>query len=211
MEVLQGRISSLENKVETLENKVVVLESTLEVSQNTSDKLSAEVDNMHQYSRRNCLIVSGIPIKHGESTADLKRAIEKNVLKDVGVSKEFFDYEFDKVHRIGAADGDKQNVIVRFRSHQFPSELYYGRKKIKNKKIGLKLSLTKNRTALLRNITEKIEIDENYRDTVKFCYSDFNGNIKVRLHELYRGKYVHTIANFNKIETLVEKIINNES
>ena len=197
--------------MKTLENKVVVLESTLKVSQNTSDKLSAEVDNLQQYSRRNCLIVSGILIKHGESTADLKRSIEKIVLKDVGVSKEFFEYEFDKVHRIGAADGDKQNVIVRFRSHQFPSELYYGRKKIKNKKIGLKLSLTKNRTALLRNITEKIEIDENYRDTVKFCYSDFNGNIKVRLHELYRGKYVHTIANFNKIETLVEKIINNES
>ena len=110
VEVHQGRISSLENEVGTLENKV-------------------EVDHMHQYSRRNCLIVSGIPIKHGESTADLKRVIEKNVLKDVGVSKEFFDYEFDKVHRIGAADGDKQNIIVRFRSHQFPSELYYARKK----------------------------------------------------------------------------------
>ena len=123
VEVLQGRISSLENKVETLENKVVVLESTLEVSQNTSDKLSAEVGNLQQYYRRNCLIVSGIPIKHGELTADLKRSIEKNVLKDVGVSKEFFEYDFDNVHRIGAADGDKQNVIVRFRSHQFPSEL----------------------------------------------------------------------------------------
>ena len=124
MEVFQGRISSLQSKVETLENKVVVLESTLEVSQNTSDKLSAEVDNLHQYSQRNCLIVSGIPIKHGESTADLKRSIEKKVLKDVGVSKDFFDYEFDKVQRIRAADGDKQNVIVHFRSHQFPSEIY---------------------------------------------------------------------------------------
>ena len=118
--------------METLKNKVVVLESALKVSQNTSDKLSAEFDNLYQYSRRNCLIVSGISIKHGESTADLKRFIEKNVLKDVGVSKEFFEYEFDKVHRIGAADGDKQNVIVRFRSHQFPSELYYARKKTKN-------------------------------------------------------------------------------
>ena len=45
------------------------------------------------------------------------------MLKDVGVSKEFFEYEFDKVHRIGAADGNKQNFIVRFRSHQLPSEL----------------------------------------------------------------------------------------
>ena len=131
--------------METLENKVVVLESTLEVSQNTSDKPSAEVDNLHQYSRRNCLVVSGTPIKHGESTADLKRSIEKNVLKDIGVSKEFFDYEFDKVHRIEAAHGDKQNFIVRFRSHQFPSELYYARKKIKNKKIGFKTLFDKKK------------------------------------------------------------------
>ena len=211
VEVLQGRISSLENKVETLENKVVVLESTLELSQNTSDKLSAEVDNMHQYSRRNCLIALGILIKHGESTADLKRSIEKNVLKDVVVSKEFFDSEFDKVPRIGAADGDKQNVIVRFRSHQFPIELYYAQKKIKNKKIRLKPSLTKKKTALLRNITEKIETNENYCDTVKFCYSGFNGNIKVRLHELHKCKYVDTIANVNKIETLVEEITNNKN
>ena len=91
MEVLQGNISLLENKVEILENKVVVLEPTLEVSQNTSDKLSAEVDNLHQNLWRNCLTVSEIPMKHGESTANLKQSIEKNVLKDVGVSKEFFD------------------------------------------------------------------------------------------------------------------------
>ena len=154
VEVPQRRISSMENKLETLENKVVVLESTLEVSQNRSDKLSAELDNMHQYPQCNCLIVSGIAIKHGESSANLKQSIEKNVLKDVGVSKKFFDYKFNKIHRIGAAGDDKQNIIVHFRSHQFPSKLYYAWKKNKNKKIGLKPSLTK-RTALLCNITEK--------------------------------------------------------
>ena len=83
-----------------------------------------------------------------ENQKDLKRFIEKNVLKDVGVSKKFFEYEFDKVHRIAAADGDKQNVMVRFRSHQVPSELYYERKKIKNKKIGLKPSLTKKKNSI---------------------------------------------------------------
>ena len=56
------------------------------------------------------------------------------MVKDVGVSKEFFEYEFDKAHRIGAADGDKKIVIVGLRSHRFPSELYYVRKNIKNKK-----------------------------------------------------------------------------
>ena len=71
--------------------------------------------------------------------------------------------------------------------------------------------MTKKRTTLLRNITEKIETDENYRNTVKFCCSDFSGNIKIRLHELHQGKYVHTIANSSKTETLVEEITNNEN
>ena len=124
VEVLLGRISSLENKVVTLENKVEVLESTLQISKNTSDKLSVELDNLHQYSQHNCLIVSGIPITQGESSANLKQSTEKNVLKDVGVSKEFLDCEFHKIHRIGAAYGNKQDIIVCFRSHQFPSQLY---------------------------------------------------------------------------------------
>ena len=76
-------------------------------------------------------------------------------------SKEFFEYEFDKVHKIGAADGGKLNAIVRLTN----SHVDYTKhgKKTKNKKNGLKPSLTKKRTALLGNMTEKIEIDENYQ------------------------------------------------
>ena len=46
----------------------------------------------------------------------------------------------------------------------------------------------------------------NYRDTIKFYFSDFSGHNKIRLHELHQGKYVHTIPNFSKIETLVDEI-----
>ena len=70
VELLQSKVTTLEKKVGTLENKVEALESTLVVSQNTSDKISeefdkqsAELDRLHQYFRRNCIIVSGIPVK----------------------------------------------------------------------------------------------------------------------------------------------------
>ena len=81
---------------------------------------------------------------------------------------------------------------------------------MKNKKISLKPSLPKKGTTFLRSIKEKIETDENYRDTIKFCYSDFNGNVKIRLHELHQGKYVYTIRSFSKVENLVDKITGNE-
>ena len=50
VEVNYGRISLFRNQVETLEKTVVVLESTLKVSQNKSNRLSAELGNLHQYS-----------------------------------------------------------------------------------------------------------------------------------------------------------------
>ena len=113
------------------------LESTLLVSQNTSDKLSeelhrqsAEPDRLHQYSQRNCIIVSGIPVKKNKTCEDLQRSFQKNLIKDVGEnSKEEFDFEYDKIHRHGKVNDIKQNVIVRFRSNQYPSDLYYARKK----------------------------------------------------------------------------------
>ena len=60
-------------------------------------------------------------------------------------SKEELDFEYNKIHRHGKVNGTKQNVIVRFRSHQYPSDLYYAREKIRNRNIRLKPSLTNKR------------------------------------------------------------------
>ena len=99
-------------------------------------------------------------------------------------SKEDFDFEYDKIHRHGKINSTKENVIVRFRSHQYPSDLYYARKKIKNRNIRLKPSLTKKRTELLRNAAERIKDDNT--QVIQFVYADFNENIKIRLNEIYR-------------------------
>ena len=70
-------------------------------------------------------------------------------------SKEEFDFKYDKIHRHRKVNGTKQNVIVRFRLHQHPSDLYKAWKKIKNRNIRLKPPLKKKRTELLRNWTER--------------------------------------------------------
>ena len=72
-------------------------------------------------------------------------------------SKEEFDFEYYKIQRHGKVNGTKQNLIVRFRSHQYPSDLYYAGKKIKNRNVRLKPSLTKKRPEVLRNVTERIQ------------------------------------------------------
>ena len=114
-----------------------------------------------------------------------------------------------QVHRHGTVNGTKQNVIVRFRSRQYPSDLYYARKKIKNRNIRLKPLLTKKRTELLRNATERIE-DENTQG-IQFVYADFNGNIKIRLNEIFRERYVHTINSIEHLEEIINEISNSEN
>ena len=81
--------------------------------------------------------------------------------------KKKIDFEYDKTHRHGQVNGTKQNVIAKFRSHQYSSDLYYARKKNKNRNIRSKPSLTKKRTELLRNATERIE------DNSPKAYSSF--------------------------------------
>ena len=77
--------------------------------------------------------LSEIPVKRTEKCKDLKYSFEKNVIKDMEQnSKEEFDFEYDKIHRHRKVNSTKQNVIVRFRLHQYPSDLYYALKKIKN-------------------------------------------------------------------------------
>ena len=124
-------------------------------------------------------------------------------------SKEEFDFEYDKIHRHGKVNDTKQNVIVRFRSHQYPSDLYYAQKKNKNHNIRLKQSLTKKRTELLRNATERIE-DDNTQG-IQFVYTDFNGKIKIRLNEIYRERYVHTINIMKHLEEIITEISNSEN
>ena len=197
---LQKKVTNLEDKVEKLDTKVESLESELKIAKNCSEVLSTEVDRLQQYSRRNCLIVSGIPVKQNETTEDLKEAFQKEVLKDMGVQEEEYDFEYDKIHRVGKADGRKQNLIIRFRSHQFPSDVYHDRKRIKNKNIKIKPSLTKKRTTLLRHATAQTNEDEN----VDFCFADVNGNIKIRFRNKYKGRYVHTIENIQDFEGLMD-------
>ena len=124
-------------------------------------------------------------------------------------SKEESDFEYNKIPKHGKVTGTRQNVIVRFRSHQYPSDLYYARKKIKNCNIRLKPSLTKKRTELLRNATERIE-DDNTQG-IQFVYADFNGNIKIRLNEIYRERYVHTINSIEHLEEIINEISNSEN
>ena len=85
-----------------------------------------------------------------------------------------------------------------------------GRNQITNEVFSPRKS-SKKRTELLRKATERIE-DDNTQG-IQFVYADFNGNIKIRLNEIYRERerYVHTINSIEHLEEIINEISNSEN
>ena len=130
-----------------------MLESDISIARNISETLKTELDKLHQYSKRNCIIVSGVPVKDNETVEEIHKKIKNIIVSDIEETpSEKYENEFDKIHRVCPRIDNKQNIIVRFKSHNFPSTIYYNRKKIKNNTVKIKPSLTKQQTKLLKSI-----------------------------------------------------------
>ena len=56
-ETLNLSQADLLRRIEALENKVTKLESELSIAKNVNQLLSQELDDLHQYQRRSCLVI----------------------------------------------------------------------------------------------------------------------------------------------------------
>ena len=141
------KIQLLEERIIQLEKKVEMLESTLIIAQNTNTLL--EVDDLHQYQRRTCIVVDGIQPEDNETEDQIKHKVRNVLTKNLGFEANQVDNEIDKCHRLGKPNRGKQSTIIRFRTHAFRAAVYQKRKTITNNKLKVKLSLTKKRTKTL--------------------------------------------------------------
>ena len=183
-----------------------MIESKLEVSNHISDVLRAQLDDMQQYSRRNCLIIENVPHEVGEKIQDIEEKTNKILQDKLKFSENNITNEFDKAHRLGKNEpGNPAPVIVRFKSHSFRAKVFNKRKELKkdgDKSIKIKVCLTKERKKLLNVSKTKLEGNEK----VHFVYANINGDIKVRLHHKVNNKNVYDIKNNKDIEEIMIKL-----
>ena len=171
-------------KIQNLEANYLVLESKMVITSHVNDALSIQIDDSNQYSRRNCIIINGIPTKQNETVSDVERLITDTLANELNLSETAEDV--DRAHRIGPIDNNnnQQAVIVKFKSFKHRTAVYTKRKDLpKPKKVSL--SLTSRRQQLLKfahDITEDI-------DAVHFCFYDINCCLKIRLRHKVQGKY----------------------
>ena len=73
VETMNEKVFSLENQVESLETQVKDLTPLKKEVEQLKD---VKAEKMQQYSRRNCIVLEGIPVKPRESISDLEKVVK---------------------------------------------------------------------------------------------------------------------------------------
>ena len=78
------------------------------------------LEDLQRYSRRNCILVTGVPEEKGENTDKLVMALSNNKL-EVPLNRE----DTDRSHRVGRpkAGGKARAIIVKFTRHNKKTEI----------------------------------------------------------------------------------------
>lgn len=198
---------SLDFDIESRDARIVALEKEME--QLKAEKMTAihgdlqdvrgSMDDLEQYSRRNCLIFSGVEEKRGENTTEVIRSLcRQNLGVEVNVA------DVDRIHRLGPArpngeppENDRRpstsrattkarNIIVKFSNYGARERIYSARKRLKDSpaiiRVYINENLTKIRSKLLwkiRKATKNTEHRVWTQDGVIIVNKPGGGRIKV--------------------------------
>ena len=182
----QDAVNALLTKTLSLEAKVQSLEGVLAASKHVSSMLQIQLDNQEAYSRRPCLVISGVDRKLKEERLNQKVV---DIIGETGI--EDVESNIDKLHTIGKKDNNRntQSVIVKFKSHHFQEKVYRKRSVIKSNRIKLRPSLTKRKQDLLDEVNKRISESTDPDMLVKFAFPDVHGTLKVLMKEGITPKY----------------------
>ena len=195
-------IQTIKKQVDASHTKINQQDDVLTNVQRSMDDIYAELDEMQQYSRRDCLELNGIPQLDGENTDQL--VIETASMIGVNLAEE----DISISHRLPDTRNTKGRIIAKFVRREKRDEVYKNRRKLIKKssndipsvksankpasKIHINESLTSYRRKLLGRInTFKKE------NLFKFIWTQ-NGKIYLKKHEDSRSYVFKTEEEFDE-------------
>lgn len=145
--------SLLKRSVETLTDKLQTV-----TKQNVD--METQLDEIEQYSRRDCLVINGLPEVTAETDEKTFVTFVQSKFPDVTINVS----DISKAHRLPTRDNRDNRrqgrpMVVKFATHKKKDELYSGRKTLKGTNVYMNELLTKKRAELHRfcisNIKER--------------------------------------------------------
>ena len=146
--IFEGVLTGLHSKIASLEQENSDLKKRVE-------KLELSADNAEQYSRRNCLRISGVPGSNDEVTDNI--VLDLTTATDADIKVE----DIDRSHRLGNPKSQESSdvtptrpcdIIVKFSTYRARQKFYKARALTKQrnyKGIFINEDLTKNRSLFL--------------------------------------------------------------
>ena len=171
----QNVTRALQKENESLKQENISLKKEVTHLKMQVGKVELAADSNEQYSRRNNLRISGIPITEGENT-------DEKVLKlsnEVGANLELSD--IDRSHRVGPMKDGKRAIIVKFTSYRARQQLYGVRRNLRKseryKNTYINEDITAYRSKILfsaRNLVRSGKLKAAYSGDGKIFLRDNN-------------------------------------
>ena len=179
---LQERITSLEQSNEALVKENRSLVTRLEV-------LEKQADQAEQYSRRNCLRISGVSEEAQENTDDIVMNLAADMGSDIQLS------HIDRSHRVGNPKNSRnkpRDIIVKFSTYRYRQAFFKQRTALKDtghRGVFVNEDLTKLRSRLLFEARKLMKAE-----AVKGAWTS-DGNVLVK----GRNDYVHRVTSLGDL------------
>lgn len=172
-EVVEGVLSGLRNQISSLETSNRELKEENTVLRTRVETLEQKVDKAEQYSRRNCLRISGLDETALENTDD----IVLKIAGDIGSGIQLAD--IDRSHRVGnpTRRTKPRDIIVKFATYRSRQDFYKKRTLLKDHGylgVFANEDLTKFRSGMLYEARKLAK-----KELIKGAWSA-DGNILVR-------------------------------
>ncbi|MEW8545707.1 MAG: hypothetical protein AB2693_19470 [Candidatus Thiodiazotropha sp.] len=127
--IVQGVLKGLQDQISSLQKANLELQNENRSLTSRVTALESQVDQAEQYSRRNCLRISGIQETNNENTDE----IVLKVASDIGSSVQLPD--IDRSHRIGNPNRNRikpRDIIVKFATYRARADFYKKRTSLKD-------------------------------------------------------------------------------
>ena len=151
----QAKIAKLDEELTKLENNIALKDKAIAGLEDDNYRLSQEVDDLEQYTRRTNVRIYGVAEQPEENTDNLAMDFFKSEL-NVDVASN----DISRSHRVGKKSGAKPRpIIVRFTKHNTKVAVMSRRRVLKERKrpFNLQEDLTINRREILKYLNKDIE------------------------------------------------------
>ena len=146
----------------------------------TIESLKGCLDRQEQYSRRNCLLIHGLPESKNENTDNL---VIDTIKEKMG--EEIKKNEIDRSYRLGAPknNGKSRPIIIKFVRYNTRCRIFKNKKKLKAKSIRVTESLTKKQIIeALKKAREDHGFENVWSSEGNILYKDVSEGNKIKVY-----------------------------